>query len=129
MREKLISSNAEDLLHEILEHRNDNGCCNSKYWKQRFKKLTYSEDIQLRGLFKELIDTELIHVSWADNYPYTMDVLNTGLTYLEEKKKEEKQERHQKYSNRLHDFILLFVGAILGGIVEYLLFRLFGIGG
>ena len=110
-------------------HRNENGSCDCDYWRQRFENLNHAEDASLRSMFKELIDAELIRVFWADDYPYNMVVLNKGLTYFEEKKKKEEQDRRQKNSDRLHNFILLFVGAILTGIITYILFHFFGIGG
>ena len=81
---KSLSKRAEDLLREILEHRDANGNCDTEYWKGRFEDLTVADDAILRSLFKELRETEMISASWADNYPYILMVLANGGSYFEE---------------------------------------------
>lgn len=71
-----LSKKAEDLLTEILEHRNEKGNCDIQYWKQRFDALTVEEDMVLRSLFKELKDNDLIKILWADDVPYILDSTN-----------------------------------------------------
>lgn len=44
-------------------------------------------------------------------------------------KEQDKQEKKEKRSNRWHDVRMVILGAILGGLVEFLLFKFFGIGG
>lgn len=44
-------------------------------------------------------------------------------------KEQDKQEKREKRSNRWHDVQMVILGAILGGLVEFLLFKFFGIGG
>ena len=68
-----ISKEATLLLVEILEHENE-----LNYWQQRFEKLSYREDVILRGCFGELKDNKLINVLWADNIPYQIAVLKDG---------------------------------------------------
>lgn len=84
-----LSKKAEDLLAEILEHRNEKGNCDIQYWKHRFDGLTVEEDMVLRSLFKELKDNDLIKILWADDVPYILVVLGKGLTYFETKENTE----------------------------------------
>lgn len=124
-----LTPNAEKLLKEILENRLDNGNCDTGYWAKRFEGLSFAEDSQLRSTFKELSDSEMITTRWADNVPYVLTVLNNGLSYFDIKKENEKKEKKEKRADRRHDVMMLIIGAILGGIVEFLLFKFFGIGG
>lgn len=80
-----VSREAEDVLMEILEHERDDD-----YWKNRFDKLSDRDDIVLRGCFKELRESGLINVEYADNYPYWITILKDG--YLYEKHLEEEKE-------------------------------------
>lgn len=82
---KIVSKRAEDLLREILEHRDEKGNCDTDYWKDRFGSYSVAEDALVRSLFKELREAEMISVSWADNYPYILLILGNGLSYFEEK--------------------------------------------
>ena len=43
-------------------------------------------------------------------------------------KEQERQEKRETRSTRWHDVRMVVLGALLGGIVEYILFRFFGIG-
>ncbi|MCM1439551.1 MAG: toll/interleukin-1 receptor domain-containing protein [Roseburia sp.] len=82
-----VSKEAEDVLMEILEHEHE-----GDYWKIRFDKLSDRDDIVLRGCFKELRESGLINVEYADNYPYWITILKDGYLYekhLEEEKKAE----------------------------------------
>lgn len=80
-----VSKEAEDLLMEILEHEHE-----GDYWKNHFDKLSDCDDIVLRGCFKELRESGLINVEYADNYPYWITILKDG--YLYEKHLEEEKE-------------------------------------
>ena len=124
-----LTPNAEKLLKEILDNRLDNGNCDTDYWAKRFEGLSFAEDSQLRSTFKELSDSEMIATRWADNIPFILTVLNNGLSYFDIKKENEKKEKKEKRADRRHDIMMLIIGAILGGIVEFLLFKFFGIGG
>ena len=84
-----LSLRAENLLREILEHRDSRGKCDTDYWKGRFEGLTVEEDALLRSLFKELREMDMISTSWGDNYPFTLILLANGLSYFEEKDPEE----------------------------------------
>ena len=124
-----LTPNAEKLLKEILDNRLDNGNCDTNYWANRFDNLSNAEDSQLRSTFKELSDAEMISILWASNVPYTLTVLNNGLSYFDIKKENGEKEKEEKRSDRRHDIALLIIGAILGGVVEFVLFKFFGIGG
>ena len=115
-----LTPNAEKLLKEIMDNRLDNGNCDTNYWSERFEGLSFAEDSSLRSTFKELSDAEMIATRWADNVPYVLTILNNGLSYFDIKK--------EKRADRRHDVMMLIIGAILGGIVEFLLFKFFGIG-
>lgn len=129
MEFKELTPNAENLLKEIMDNRLENGSSDPKYWEKRFESLSFADDGQLRSTFKELSDAEMIETHWADNIPYMITVLNNGVSYFDIKKTKEKKEKKDKRSDRIHDAVLLFIGAILGGVVEFLLFKFFGIGG
>ena len=124
-----LTPNAEKLLKEILDNRLDNGNCDTNYWANHFEKLTFAESSQLRSTFKELSDAEMISILWASNAPYTLTVLNKGVSYFDIKKENEEKEKEEKRSDRQHEIVLLVLGAILGGVVEFILFKFFGIGG
>ena len=80
-----LTKNAEELLKEILEHRQSNGNCDTAYWRERFESLSVADDALLRSLFKELKEADMISTSWADNYPYILLLLNKGISYFDEK--------------------------------------------
>ena len=44
-------------------------------------------------------------------------------------KEQEKNKKKEKRSSLKRDILLLAIGTVFGGIVEFLLFKLFGIGG
>ena len=77
----MISEKAEELFQEIINNINKNA-----YWEKRFETLNSSEDIELRTLFKELVDANLIKVYWADNIPYHIEILSNWQTYFNKKK-------------------------------------------
>lgn len=79
-----VSLEAEKILHEIIEHCDGHGNCDTQYWEKRFDKLSMSEDVLLRSSFKELSDAGLICTKWADNYPYTLFILAKGKSYFDE---------------------------------------------
>lgn len=101
----------------------------AEYWVDRFGSLSFEEDALLRSTFKELSDADMIEARWASNIPYMLTVLNKGAAYFEMKDQKEKESKKEKRSGRIHDVVLLLIGAVLGGLVEFLLFKLFGIGG
>ncbi len=78
MHYEKVSPEAEDILHEIIDHEKD-----SDHWKKRFENLSPRDDVILRGCFKELKDAGLINVQFADNYPYKIIILKDGYLYEE----------------------------------------------
>ena len=82
---KQLTKKAEELLGEILEHRLENGNCDTEYWKDRFEECSVSEDAIIRSLFKELREAGMISVSWYDDYPAVLMLLDNGVSYFEEK--------------------------------------------
>lgn len=86
-----ISKEALDILQEILINQKI-----SDYWKNRFNNLSDREDIILRGCFKELADEKYISVSWADNYPYMINILKKGYLYDESNKETKKNLLSEK---------------------------------
>ena len=96
-----LSKRAELLLSEILEHRDENGNCDTNYWKNRFEGLSVAEDALLRSLFKELRENEMISTGWADNHPYILLLLAKGLSYFEEKEASEK-DNVGNYTNNFY---------------------------
>lgn len=71
-----ISNKAFSVLEEILENESK-----SNYWKDKFNNLSTREDAILRGCFKELKDAGLVNVTWADNLPYSIQVLKDGYLF------------------------------------------------
>ena len=82
---KQLTKKAEELLGEILEHRLENGNCDTDYWKDRFEEYSVSEDAIVRSLFKELREAGMISVSWYDDYPAVLMLLGNGVSYFEER--------------------------------------------
>lgn len=100
---KRLTKRAEELLSEILVHRDENGNCESAYWKDKFDNLSASEDVVIRGLFKELKEAAMISVQWADNFPYYMAVLANGISYFEEiKRDEDSMKQSASYTNNFY---------------------------
>ncbi len=124
-----LSPNAEKLLQEILYNRDDYGKCKVDYWNERFDGLDFAKDSQLRSIFKELSDAEMIAVNWASSRPYDIIVLNNGLSYFDIKQSIEKEEKKDNRARFMRDILMIVIGAIIGGVVEFILFRFFGIGG
>ncbi|MBR3244043.1 MAG: hypothetical protein IKF90_15330 [Parasporobacterium sp.] len=96
-----LSKRTEELLKEILEHRDNEENCISNYWEERFEKLSMAEDVILRSLFKESTENDMISVMWADNYPYIIFVLANGISFFEEKKMEQ-VENGESYVNNFY---------------------------
>ena len=81
-----ISKEALRILEEVIDNESV-----QDYWKSRFDNLDIREEEILRGCFKELTDSNLIYVRWADDYPYHIQVLKDG--YLYKTRKEEKEDK------------------------------------
>lgn len=123
-----LSNGAESLLKEILEHRNEKGVVDAQFFFDKLDGMEYSEEEMYRSCFKELSDNELAHTHWADNGPYIITLTSTGLEYFEIKSRIKKEAQKEKWGARWHDVIVAALGALFGGVVTFLLFKLFGIG-
>ena len=95
----VISDEAENVLKEIIDNEKA-----SDYWKNRFENLNNRDDTILRGCFKELRDSGLIHVQWRDNYPYHIQILKDGYLY-EEKKEQESRLGMSQFDKELYDLL------------------------
>lgn len=95
----ILSDEAESVLKEIVDHEET-----SYYWKNRFENLSNRDDTILRGCFKELRESGLIHVQWGDNYPYHIQILKDGYLY-EEKKEQERRLVMSQFEKELHDLL------------------------
>ena len=124
----MLTKGAELLLQEIIEHRSDNGIVDADYFFNKFETMNVAEDDLCRSCFKELSDYDLVITRWADNGPYMINLTSGGLEYFEQKKAAEKEIKKERRSSRWHDVWVAAIGAIFGGIVTFLLFKLFGIG-
>ncbi len=71
-----LSSEAEKLLKEILDHEKD-----KQYWRVKFETLSTREDAITRGCFKEIKENNLIMVQWGDDYPYNIMIQKDGYLY------------------------------------------------
>ena len=129
MQFEILSKRAEELLKEIIEHRNDNGVCDVEYWQEKLESLCNEDETRLRNLFGELAAAEMVFVAWADNTVWYLDIQEKGYSYFEEKKRNKKAQWKSNGSSFLRDLALVLIGAVAGGIVEYLLFIVWGIGG
>lgn len=113
-----LTPNAETLLDEVLSHRDAAGNCNSDYWENRFKDLSFVEDSLLRSTFKELIDREMIFVGWAEDYPDCMAVLNLGEAYSIQKERYEKAQNSTVRRTWIQCLISGIVGVLLTLLVQ-----------
>ena len=113
-----LTPNAEALLNEILIHRDDKGNCLSEYWETRFETLPFSDECILRSTFKELSDSDMISVQWADNCPYHMIVLNAGISYEVQKKRHEQELKSTNRRAWVQCLISGLAGVILTLLVQ-----------
>ena len=124
----VLTTKAEEVLRDILSHKNENGSFDTKYWSEKFDTFSFEEDNLCRSCFKELSENDLVQTRWADNCPYIISVTSKGLSYFERKTQAEKEAKKEKHSSRWHDVWVAAIGAVFGGIVTFVLFKLFGIG-
>mgnify|MGYP001058251048 CR=1 FL=1 len=94
-----LSRRSEEILREILDHRDEKENCDTGYWKKRFEDAHGAEEMLLRSQFKELIESEMISVGWGDDYPYIMYVLSNGISYFEEKQNISERQINNSYTN------------------------------
>jgi len=90
-----VSPQAENLLEDIIELKNKK-LNESEYWNDRFDNLDFDEEVIFRSLFKELRESDLINVTWADNIPYMLNITNKGKTYFEMKERYEQEMEKQR---------------------------------
>lgn len=124
----VLTPNAEQVLREILSHRNENDSFDTEYWSEKFNSFSFEEDNLCRSCFKELSENDLVQTRWADNCPYIISVTSKGLAYFERKTQAENEAKKERRSSRRHDVWVAALGAVFGGIVTFVLFKLFGIG-
>lgn len=99
MRENDLSSQAVNLLNEIIENLN-----NPNYWKNKYEKLSFHDELRLDSIFRELINGEYIAAMWADDYPYSIYVENKGYNKAE---KGNTQMEEEKLPDKLNDIKLI----------------------
>lgn len=99
-----LSSGAEQLFQEIMDHRHEDGSCDLYYWEQKFVllELEFAQDELVRSQFATLEDRKMIAVLWGDNIPCELVVLDAGMAYYEKYM----LKKHQ--IQRMHD-IKVFV--------------------
>ena len=122
----VLTKGAEALLQEILNHRKE-GVVDTTYFFKKLEEMDYSEEELYRSCFKELSNYGLVITRWADNGPYMISLTSAGLEYFGHKETVEKKKQKERRSSRWHDIGVAAIGAIFGGIVTFLLFKLFGI--
>ena len=123
-----LSNGAEKLLKDILDHRTEEGLVNTEFFCQKFEAMTPGEDEIYRSCFAELSDHGMIKTCWADDKPYIISLTSFAVEYFSSKKELEKKNRKESHRSQRHDIWVAALGALFGGIVTFVLFRLFGIG-
>ncbi len=118
-----LTPKAEEILKEILDHRDEKGNCDLKYWEKKFNDYSFTETSFYCDGFRELKNDDLITVKWAEGCPYILFPTNKGLSHFEQKKQAERMKRKEKQSSFWHDILVAAIGAVFGGIVTFLLFK------
>lgn len=95
-----VSEESRQLLIEIIENDNQ-----QEYWRKKFDGLSQRDDAIIRGCFKELCDSGLVNVKWADNYPFYIQILKDGYLY-EKHKKEEEYSEMSPFERGLYDLMV-----------------------
>ncbi len=73
-----LSYESEELLKEIIDNEN-----NLEFINNRYNSDSKKESAIIKGCLKELSDRDMIDVRYADNGPYSIDVLKDGYLYEE----------------------------------------------
>ncbi|MDO5332138.1 MAG: hypothetical protein Q4E99_05605, partial [Bacillota bacterium] len=123
----LLTKSAENLLREILDHRNNDGIVDSDFFFKKLDAMNSAEDALYRSCFKELSENDLAITQWADGGPYMITLTSAGIEYFDQKKAAEIEKKEEKKSALKHDILIAGIGAIFGGAVTLVLFLLFGI--
>jgi len=92
-----LSRNCEELLNEILAHRDSLNNCDLEYWQHRFEEVDGAEDDALRSRFGILSNRKMINVRWADDVPYHLSILENGLSYFEMKEMSSSKSNGSNY--------------------------------
>lgn len=90
---KKLPSNSRALLKQIIESDNP-----GLMLINRFMNCSPKEDLELRGILKELRDGGYINMVWASNVPYDVVVYNPGRTYFEQEAEYERQTNNSQRS-------------------------------
>lgn len=117
MKFEELTSNAESLLQEIIDHHYKDTDHGNDYWYHRFDGLDYAEDTLLRSTFGELEDAEMISAFWSDNVP-SITLLNNGISYFEMKMKKEKHEKAEKRAERIHNDLTNALPTVANALVS-----------
>ena len=104
-----LTPNAEKLLQEIIDHKNDG----IVYWDNRYRGMRLDEKERLGSLFKELENNGLVKVRWASNHPYRISIFDDGYTYTERKKVDEKEKK--KLNRR--EWRIAVISAVIGAVI------------
>lgn len=91
-----LTPKAEEILKEILDHRDEKGNCDLKYWEKKFNDYSFTETSLYCDGFRELKNDDLITVKWAEGCPYILFPTNKGLSHFEQKKQAERMKRKEK---------------------------------
>ena len=114
MEFKLLAKSEEELLKELLDHRDRD------YWYERFKKVesSFDEDAILRGNFKELINADMITVCWADGYNFETNITHKGLTYFANKKEYQKDKLVDSVKTGVRDIAVDVVSEVISKSIK-----------
>lgn len=114
MEFKLLAKSEEELLKELLDHRDRD------YWYERFKKVesSFDEDAILRGNFKELINAGMITVCWADGYNFETNITHKGLTYFANKKEYQKDKLVDSVKAGVRDIAVDVVSEVISKSIK-----------
>lgn len=94
-----LTQEAYKILNEIIDNETA-----PDYWKHRFENLNNRENSILRGCFKELSETSMISTTWADGYPYIIQVLKDGYLY-DTHIKEQEQVTMSQFERDLNELL------------------------
>ena len=116
-----LSIGAENLLEEIIAHRNENNNPDTNYWRIRFKNMGLDASAVIRSQFSELQEQRMISVFWANNCPCEMKILNNGWAYGADVKKQENDKRSEQKSEFWRTLLVGVISAIIGVILGKIL--------
>ena len=117
-----LTTNAERVLQEILDHRREDSSCDTGYWKKRCHEIEplSEEDQLLQSAFAELQSAGMISALWGDDYPCELVVLGNGLLYFETKQGVQKREKKEKRASEAREWAKIVAEAGLGQLGQWL---------